>query len=52
MVCWKEDDVTLDHRHKPPCVSIRVQIDWSNPLLYWCLGVFGAVTAAVVLALA
>jgi len=41
----------MDNRHLPPMLSVKLSIDWANPLWYWFLGVTGTLIAAIVLAL-
>jgi hypothetical protein len=40
----------MDHRHKPPIISLRMHVDWSNPLVYWFIGWFGGIALLVLLA--
>jgi|GEM_PF-5589465 hypothetical protein len=40
----------MDHRHKPPIISLQMHVDWSNPLLYWFVGWFGGIGLLVLLA--
>lgn len=40
----------MDNRHKPPIISVRMHIDWTNPLLYWFIGWFGTIGLLVLLA--
>jgi len=40
----------MDHRQKPPIISLRMHVDWANPLLYWFVGWFGGIGLLVLLA--
>jgi hypothetical protein len=41
----------MDHRHKPPIISLDLHWDWANPLVYWFIGLFGVAAAAIILVL-
>jgi len=39
----------MDCRHNFPILSLRLWLDSANPLLYWFVGVVGALLAAILL---
>jgi hypothetical protein len=39
----------MDCRHVDPVIDLTAHVDWSNPALYWFVGFFGAIVAAIVL---
>jgi hypothetical protein len=42
----------MDCRHIFPFLSLGISLDWSNPLVYLFVGVFGSIGAMLLLALA
>ena len=39
----------MDCRHNDPIISLTLWLDSANPLLYWFVGVVGALIAGVLL---